>query len=85
MKALYLPGDVDSVFSDMDACRGPIRMLLELAEEFSDVYKRQDYEGAVAEFDSLIDQTKHVSSFEIDVLKYLCEAEFMPVSYTHLV
>ncbi len=35
MKALYLPGDVDSVFSDMDACRGPIRMLLELAEEFS--------------------------------------------------
>ena len=24
MKALYLPGDVDSVFSDMDACRGPV-------------------------------------------------------------
>ena len=35
-----------------------------------------DYEGAVAEFDSLIDQTKHVSSFEIDVLKYRGEAEF---------
>lgn len=40
-----------------------------------------DYEGAVAEFDSLIDQTKHVSSFEIDVLKYRSEAEFMLGDY----
>ena len=40
-----------------------------------------DYEGAVAEFDSLIDQTKHVSSFEIDVLKYRGEAEFMLGDY----
>lgn len=36
-----------------------------------------DYEGAVAEFDSLIAQTTRVSSFEIDVLKYRGEAEFM--------
>lgn len=40
-----------------------------------------DYEGAVAEFDSLIDQTKYVSSFEIDVLKYRGEAEFMLGDY----
>ena len=40
-----------------------------------------DYEGAVAEFDSLIDQTKHVSSCEIDVLKYRGEAEFMLGDY----
>ena len=40
-----------------------------------------DYEGAVAEFDSLIDQTKHVSAFEIDVLKYRGEAEFMLGDY----
>ncbi len=40
-----------------------------------------DYEGAVAELDSLIDQTKHVSSFEIDVLKYRGEAEFMLGDY----
>lgn len=40
-----------------------------------------DYEGAVAEFDSLIDQTKNVSSFEIDVLKYRGEAEFMLGDY----
>lgn len=40
-----------------------------------------DYEGAVAEFDSLIDQTKHVSFFEIDVLKYRGEAEFMLGDY----
>lgn len=33
------------------------------------------------EFDSLIDQTKHVSSFEIDVLKYRGEAEFMLGDY----
>ena len=35
MKALYLPGDIDEVFADLDACREPILMLLELAEEFS--------------------------------------------------
>ena len=40
-----------------------------------------DYEGAVAEFDSLIDQTTRVTSFEIDVLKYRGEAEFMLGDY----
>ena len=40
-----------------------------------------DYEGAVAQFDSLIHQTKHISSFEIDVLKYRGEAEFMLGDY----
>ena len=40
-----------------------------------------DYEGAVAEFDSLIDQTTRVTSFEIDVLKYRGEAEFMLRDY----
>ena len=40
-----------------------------------------DYEGAVAEFDSLIAQTTRVTSFEIDVLKYRGEAEFMLGDY----
>ena len=40
-----------------------------------------DYEGAVAEFDGLIDQTTRVTSFEIDVLKYRGEAEFMLGDY----
>ena len=40
-----------------------------------------DYEGAVEAFDSLLDQRKRVSSFEIDVLKYRGEAEFMLGDY----
>ena len=35
-----------------------------------------DYEGAIKTFDDLIDQAEHVTSFEIDVLKYRGEAEF---------
>ena len=53
MKALYLPGDVDSVFSDMDACRGPIRMLLELAEEFSARFQEAKEEKNLVDFNDL--------------------------------
>lgn len=35
LKSLYVPGDISSIFSDMTACREPILMLLELAEEFA--------------------------------------------------
>lgn len=35
MKALYVPGGMTEIFSDMTACREPVLMLLELAEEFS--------------------------------------------------
>lgn len=35
-----------------------------------------DYEGAVREFESLIENTKRVSEFEIDILKYRAEAEY---------
>ena len=38
-------------------------------------------ESDIAEFDSLIDQTTRVTSFEIDVLKYRGEAEFMLGDY----
>ena len=43
-----------------------------------------DYEGAVAEFDSLIDQTTRVTSFEIDVLKFRGEAEITLIQCSFL-
>jgi len=35
-----------------------------------------DYEGAIQEFEALIDNAKKVTGFEIDILKYRAEAEF---------
>lgn len=40
-----------------------------------------DYEGAIREFESLLGETKRVSEFEIDVLKYRAEAEFKLEDY----
>ena len=53
MKALYLPGDPDTVFSDMDACREPILMLLELAEEFSARFQEAKEEKNLVDFNDL--------------------------------
>ena len=53
MKARYLPGDPDTVFSDMDACREPIRMLLELAEEFAARFQEAKEEKNLVDFNDL--------------------------------
>ena len=53
MKALYLPGDIDEVFADLDACREPILMLLELAEEFSAKFQEAKEEKNLVDFNDL--------------------------------
>ena len=53
MKALYLPGDIDEVFADLDACREPILMLLELAEEFSARFQEAKEEKNLVDFNDL--------------------------------
>lgn len=35
-----------------------------------------DYEGAVAQFNSLVDKAESVTDFELDILKYRAEAEY---------
>lgn len=53
MKALYLPGDIDEVFADLAACREPILMLLELAEEFSARFQEAKEEKNLVDFNDL--------------------------------
>lgn len=53
MKALYLPGDIDEVFADLDACREPILMLLELSEEFSARFQEAKEEKNLVDFNDL--------------------------------
>lgn len=53
MKALYLPGDIDEVLADLDACREPILMLLELAEEFSAKFQEAKEEKNLVDFNDL--------------------------------
>lgn len=53
MKELYLPGDMEHIFSDLQATREPILVLLELAEEFSDRYLAAKAEKNLVDFNDL--------------------------------
>lgn len=53
MKALYVPGDMDHVFSDLAACREPVFMLLELAEEFTARFQEAKEEKNLVDFNDL--------------------------------
>lgn len=50
MKALYAPGELSTVFSDMVSCREPVLMLLELAEEFSKRFAEAKKEKNMVDF-----------------------------------
>lgn len=50
LKSLYVPGDISSIFSDMTACREPIFMLLELAEEFAHRFAEAKKDKNIVDF-----------------------------------
>lgn len=64
--AVWLLGGCAGITEDMLAARENGIALLESG----------DYEGAIREFEGLIENTKRVSEFELDILKYRAEAEF---------
>ncbi len=53
MKELYIPGDIEHIFSDLAAAREPVAMLLELAEEFSDRYQKAKADKNLVDFSDL--------------------------------
>ena len=53
MKALYVPGDMEHIFSDLMACREPVLMLLELAEEFTARFQEAKEEKNLVDFNDL--------------------------------
>ncbi len=53
MKELWIPADPEHLFSDMQATREPILMLLELAEEFSARYQAAKAEKNLVDFSDL--------------------------------
>lgn len=53
MKELYVPSDMEHMFSDLLATREPVLMLLELAEEFSKRYQAAKAEKNLVDFNDL--------------------------------
>ncbi len=53
LAALYAPGDVEHIFSDLVACREPVFMLLELAEEFTARFQEAKEEKNLVDFNDL--------------------------------
>ncbi len=53
MAALYAPGDLEHIVSDMEASREPVLMLLELAEEFTARYQAAKEEKNLVDFNDL--------------------------------
>ena len=53
MKKLYVPGDMGAMFLDMQACRKPILMLLELTEEFEKRFRAAKRDKNLVDFNDL--------------------------------
>lgn len=53
MRPLYVPGDMEHMFSDLLETREPVAMLLELAEAFSDRYQKAKADKNLVDFSDL--------------------------------
>ena len=53
MKELYVPGSLEEMFADMQACREPVFMLLELAEEFGKRFADAKRDKNLVDFNDL--------------------------------
>ncbi|MCI8453069.1 MAG: helicase-exonuclease AddAB subunit AddA [Lachnospiraceae bacterium] len=53
MRALYAPGDLEHIFSDLEACREPVHVLLSLAEDFTARYQEAKEEKNLVDFNDL--------------------------------
>ncbi len=66
----------------LTGCGGVTEEMLELRESAIVMMDNGDYEGAVAAFNELVAEADSVTDFELDILKYRAEAEFMLEDYT---
>lgn len=65
----------------LTACGGVTEEMLELRESAISMMEEGDYEGAVETFNGLVDEATKVTEFELDILKYRAEAEFLLEDY----
>jgi len=65
----------------LTACGGVTEEMLATRESAIAMMENGDYEGAVATLNSLVEEATKVTEFELDVLKYRAEAEFMLEDY----
>lgn len=63
------------------ACGGVTDEMLEARESAIKLMENGDYEAAIAQFNSLVEEADSVTEFELDVLKYRAEAEFLLGDY----
>lgn len=60
----------------LSGCSGVTKEAAASRENGIALLEAGDYEGAIGEFESIIEQTGKVTAFELDVLKYRAEAEY---------
>lgn len=65
----------------MTACGGVTEEQLTTREEAIGMMENGDYEGAVSAFNGLVEAATSVTEFELDILKYRAEAEYMLEDY----
>ncbi len=65
----------------LSACGGVTEEMRETRESAIAMMEAGDYEGAVAAFNGLVEKAGSVTEFELDVLKYRAEAEFLLGDY----
>ena len=59
----------------LSGCSGVSSGMREARQAGIDLLNSGDYEGAIAQFEQVIEKTGRVTEFELDVLKYRAEAE----------
>ena len=65
----------------LTACGGVTEEMLETRKSAIARMENGDYEGAVAAFNGLVEEATKVTEFELDILKYRAEAEFLLGDY----
>ena len=65
----------------LTACGGVTEEMLATRESAIAMMENGDYEGAVAAFNGLVEEATKVTEFELDILKYRAEAEFLLEDY----
>lgn len=60
----------------LGGCSGVTKEAAAARENGIALLEAGDYEGAIGQFESIIEQTGKVTAFELDVLKYRAEAEY---------
>lgn len=65
----------------LTACGGVTEEMLATRESAIAMMENGDYEGAVVAFNGLVEEATKVTEFELDILKYRAEAEFLLEDY----